>query len=329
MKNRNMMLFVVLSVLLLGGYNLLMTRHESAQPAGGPGAGRGARPGGPAPGGRAPPAPCRRPPAAAPAVDPMARFSLRNDTLELTWRKGDGALVQVEWSDGTKFFPEARPGKDGAESQGLPRPGRGGRRPLRRRPEVAAAPEGHTVTFHDAQGDRLTYLVPGQGHILSMEWTSPKGAGPEPGAPCPPACWPSQGLGRVFTIEPKVIKAVAWIGHAEGPLLQLPGLQAQGPAPGLPPAGHGRRAGSQASPPRPPTISPPSGTPPGNPGADAAAGYLLAPDAGGKVSARLYLGPKQAEALAQFHAPGTRTRATCSSRWSISASSAWSPSCCS
>ena len=37
---------------------------------------------------------------------------------------------------------------------------------------------------------------------------------------------------------------------------------------------------------------------------DTTAGYLLTPDSTGKASARLYLGPKQAESLVQFHAPG-------------------------
>ena len=112
MKNRTMRIVVVLSVLLLGGYNLLMTRYGPQKP--------------PAPQVQAAqPAPAQAPAAASasgapvtPAaglVDPMARVSLKNDTLELTWRKGDGALVQAEWKDGTKFFPEAHRDKDGHE----------------------------------------------------------------------------------------------------------------------------------------------------------------------------------------------------------------------
>ena len=109
MKNRNMMIFVVLSILLLGGYNLLMTRLVRLRPRWSRPRPRPARSGRP----RRP-----RPPRARAGsgrgrprrrrVDPMARVSLGTTRWNLTWRKGDGALVQVEWSDGTKFFPEAR-----------------------------------------------------------------------------------------------------------------------------------------------------------------------------------------------------------------------------
>jgi len=112
MKNRNMLIFVVLSVLLLGGYNFLMTRLNPHPPV--VAQVQPAEPVPVQPAGSSP-APAAVPGAPVAAVDPMARFSLKNDTLELTWRKGDGALVQVKWSDGTKFFTEAKLGKDGAE----------------------------------------------------------------------------------------------------------------------------------------------------------------------------------------------------------------------
>jgi YidC/Oxa1 family membrane protein insertase len=297
MKNRNMMLFVVLSVLLLGGYNLLMTRYgphpppvvqtQAAAPAPAPAPAAASASAVPAA------------PAAAPSVDPMARVSLRNDTLELTWRKGDGALVQVQWSDGTKFFPEARTGKDGAEiSKDFPGLGAAVDARFEGEPDVAGTPEGHTVTFHDAQGDRLTYLVPGKGHIISMEWSSPKGASLDL-VPMPPSLLEVAGLGRVFTIEPRSIKAVAWTAMLKDPFLSFLGSKRKD----LPPAA--RRLGMDAG------IDPkkPAQTThyfsaiwdaSREPRRDAAAGYLLAPDPGGKVSARLYLGPKQAESLAMF-----------------------------
>ena len=296
MKNRNMMIFVVLSVLLLGGYNLLMTRYgpqkppavetQAAQPA-------------PAQAPAAAPASAAAVTPAAGLVDPMARVSLKNDTLELTWRKGDGALVQVQWSDGTRFFPEAKAGKDGAEvSKDFLGLGAAVDARFEGEPEVAGTPEGHTVTFHNAQGDRLTYLVPGKGHIVSMEWTSPKAASLNL-VPMPSNPLTVQGLGRVFTIEPKSIKAVEWTAMLKDPFTSFLGSKRKV----LPPAARrlGLDAGLDPSKPAQTThyfaaIWDASR----EPRRDAAAGYLLAPEAGGKVSARLYLGPKQAESLALF-----------------------------
>jgi len=301
MKNKNMFIFVVLSVLLLGGYNLLMKRMNPvpaqvqvetpvpAQPAAS----------------QAPAVPAAAPgaPAAMPPVDPMARVSLKNDTLNLTWRKGDGALAQVEWSDGTKFFTEAKLGKDGVEiAKDFPGLAAAVGTRFEGEPDVAGTPDGHTITFHNAQGDRLTYLVPAQGHVISMEWTSPKAASldlmPMPANPLTVA-----GLGRVYTIEPNSIKAVTWISMLKDPFTSFLGSKRKE----LPPAA--LRVGMDAG------LDPKKATQTTwyfaaiwdasrEPRRDAGAGYLLAPDSNGKVSARLYLGPKQSEALAQFHAPG-------------------------
>jgi YidC/Oxa1 family membrane protein insertase len=300
MKNRNMLIFVVLSVLLLGGYNFLMTRmnphppvvaqEQVAQPV-------PVQPSAPANAGAAIPG------APAAAVDPLARVSLANDTLQLTWRKGDGALVQVEWRDGTKFFPETKLGKDGAEvAKNFPGLAAAVGTRFEGEPDVAGTPDGHTVSFHNAQGERLTYLVPAQGHIVSMEWASPKGNSlnlvPMPGSPLEVA-----SLGRVFTIEPKSIKAVTWTSMLKDPFTSFLGSKRKE----LPPTSRslGLDAGLDPNKPAQTThyfaaIWDASVLP----RRDAAAGYLVAPDGTGKVSARLYLGPKQGESLVQFHAPG-------------------------
>jgi YidC/Oxa1 family membrane protein insertase len=295
MKNRNMLFFVVLSVLLLWGYQLLNTRVNPPKPA-------EVQATGSAPASAAAPAGAANT-GAVPAVDAAARFSLRNDTLLLTWRKGDGALVQVEWPDGTQFFPEAKVGKDGAPvSRDFPGLGAAVGARFDGDPEVAAAPDGQTVTFHDAQGDRLAWLVPAHGHILSMEWNSPKGTALNL-VPRPADLLDVQGLGRVFTIEPSSIKAVAWSSMLKDPFFSFLGAKRKD----LPPAS--RRLGLDAG------LDPsrPSQTnhyfaaiwdASREPQRDVASGYLLAPEGGGKVSARLYLGPKQGEALEQFHAPG-------------------------
>jgi YidC/Oxa1 family membrane protein insertase len=301
MKNRNMLIFVVLSILLLGGYNLLMTRLNphppvvaQVQPAeSAPAA---------APAG-ASAAPVAGAPVAGAAVDPMARVSTKNDTLGLTWRKGDGALVQVEWSDGTRFFPEAKLGKDGVEvAKDFPGLAAAVNARFEGEPEALDTPAGHTVSFHNAQGDRLTYLVPATGHVISMEWVSPKAASLDL-VPMPASPLAVQGLGRVFTIEPKSIKAVTWTSMLKDPFTSFLGSKRKE----LPPTA--LRLGLDAG------LDPLKAAQTTHyfaaiwdvsrePRRDAGTGYLLAPDSTGKVSARLYLGPKQGEALALFQAPG-------------------------
>jgi len=300
MKNRNMIIFVILSVLMLGAYNLVMTKFyppppqavqvQAPEPAPAPAAAQPAAPGAPA---------------VALAVDPMALVTLKNDTLRLTWRKGDGALVQAEWSDGTLFFPEAKRNKDGSE---LSRPFPGLGAVLNTRfdgdPEVAPAADGQSLTFHNAQGDRLSYLVPSHGHVLTVDWTSAKGAMLNL-VPKPDSLLAVHGLGRVFSIEPNSIKAETWMSMMKDPFTSFLGSKRKD----LPPAS--RRIGMDA------------GLDPKKPAQTtwyfaaiwdasqetqrdvaSAPGYHLGTGGAGKVSARLYLGPKQAEALSQFHAPG-------------------------
>jgi YidC/Oxa1 family membrane protein insertase len=304
MKNRNMLIFVVLSVLLLGGYNMLMTRMNPPRPGMVQVQGAESAPVQPAAANVAAPTPVAA--AGAPgnlaAVDPLARFSFKNDTLQLTWRKGDGALVQVAWNDGTHFFPEAKLNKDGSElSKDFPGLGAAINARFDGDPEVASGANGHSVTFHNAQGDRLAYLVPDQGHIVSMEWTSPKG-GALNLVPMPSNMLAVHGLGRVFSIEPHSIKAVTWLSMLKDPFFSFLGSKRKE----LPEAS--RRLGMDAG------IDPSKPTQTTHyfaaiwdasrdPQRDGETGYLLAPDSTGKVSARLYLGPKQAEELALFHAP--------------------------
>jgi YidC/Oxa1 family membrane protein insertase len=306
MKNRNMLIFVVLSVLLLGGYNFLMTRLNPHPPV--VAQVQPAEPVPVQPAGSSP-APAAVPGAPVAAVDPMARFSLKNDTLELTWRKGDGALVQVKWSDGTKFFTEAKLGKDGAEiAKDFPGLGAAVDARFEGEPEVAGTPDGQTVTFHSAQGDRLTYLVPARGHVVSMEWASPRAASLNL-VPMPNNLLAVASLGRVFSIEPKSIKAVTWASMLKDPFTSFLGSKRKE----LPPTSRslGLDAGLDPNKPAQTThyfaaIWDASR----EPRRDTALGYLLTPDSGGKVSARLYLGPKQGEALAQFHAPGNPDQGT-------------------
>ncbi|MDR3672383.1 MAG: YidC/Oxa1 family insertase periplasmic-domain containing protein [Holophaga sp.] len=298
-----MLIFVVLSVLLLGGYNLLMTRLNPPRPAIVQTQGPAQAP--------VPSAPAKASVAtsAAPlppvgAVDPLARVSFQNDALKLTWRKGDGALVQVEWNDGTEFFPEAKQ-KDGTElSKDFPGLGGAVNTRFEGEPQIAGTPEGHTVTFRNGQGDQLTYLVPAQGHVVSMEWASPRGAALNL-LPKPSNALEVQGLGRMFTIEHGSIKAVAWTAMLKDPFFSFLGSKRKD----LPPASRwlGMDAGTDPKKPTQTThyfaaIWDVSRETVRN--LDSTPGYLLTPDGTGKASARLYLGPKQSEALGLFHAPG-------------------------
>jgi YidC/Oxa1 family membrane protein insertase len=301
MKNRNMIVFVVLSVLLLWGYNLLTTRLNPPKPPAAQETAAPATAAAPA----APAAPAATPagpagPAGA-AVDPAARVTVQNDTLKLTWRKGDGALVQVEWMDGTRFFPEAQPGKQGADApKDFPGLGAAVNARFEGEPQVASAPDGKTVTFRNGQGDQLTYQVPAKGTSVGMEWVSPKGSALNL-VPRPDSLEAVHGLGRVFTIEPNSIKAVTWASMLKDPFFSFVGFKRKD----LPPTS--RRLGLDA------------GLDPNRPGANhyfaaiwdasrepvrnPAAGYLLSGEGGGKVTARLFLGPKQSEALAGFRGP--------------------------
>jgi YidC/Oxa1 family membrane protein insertase len=135
-----------------------------------------------------------------------------------------------------------------------------------------------------------------------MEWTSPRGAALNLVAK-PSSLVDVEGLGRVFTIEPKSIKAVTWASMMKDPFFSFLGSKRKE----LPPTA--RRLGLDAG------LDPKKPNQTNHyfaaiwdaskePARDADAGYLLTPDAAGQASARLYLGPKQGEALGQFHAPG-------------------------
>jgi YidC/Oxa1 family membrane protein insertase len=238
-------------------------------------------------------------------VDPQARFTLKTSALNLTWRKQDGALVQAEWKDGTPFFNETHRDKDGHEVA-LDFPGLGSAFQTRFEgdPAVAPADGGQTVTFTSPQGDKLAYTVPEQGHVLEMRWTSPRGAGLNL-MPMPANPMNVHGLGRVFTLDGKTVNAVSWTDMMKDPFFSFVGAKRKV----LPPAS--TKVGMDA------------GVDNGSKGQrawyfaaiwdassatvrdlDKAPGYNLYPDASGTATARLYLGPKQAEELGAFHAPG-------------------------
>ena len=213
--------------------------------------------------------------------------------------------MQVEWKDGTRFFPEARKDKNGQlVSEDFPGLGAAIDARFEGEPAVTEVAGAKEVTFSNAKGDRLTYRLPLNDHILDMSWTSPRRAGLSLIA-MPSTQLPVHGLGRIFTLEPKGITAVTWLDMLKDPFFHFLGAKRKvlppaasrlGVDAGVDTASAGQRAWyftaiweASALPVRDPEQVP---------------GYNLYPDNGGHASARLYLGPKQAEELGRFHLPG-------------------------
>ena len=165
MKNRNVILFVIGSMILLGGQFWLSSRY--AKPVPGAEAPRTE----PVPAKPEPSAPAVVPTATKPAegvktADAAATHTLSNNELTLTWQVSTGALKQVVWrQDGTKFFPAGFPGLGATRGAGFE---------AVRQEERGA--KGTAVIFENAAGERLGYLVPPLGHVLRVEGTSPTGA---------------------------------------------------------------------------------------------------------------------------------------------------------
>ncbi len=300
MNNRNMVIFVVASILMLVGYNYAMNKFYPPKPV--PPAAKVAPASTPAAPAPAPAAQAVLPPVPG-AVDPTARFTLKNDGLTLTWRKQDGALVQVEWADGTPFLPQAHKDKDGHEvAQDFPGLGSAFQSRFEGDPTVTPVEGGREVVFTSGQGDKLTYRVPHKGHVVEMRWSSPRGAGLNL-LPMPSSLLSVHNLGRVFTLDAKKVNDVTWTDMMKDPFFSFVGAKRKvlppassrlGMDAGLDLGSKGQRAWYFAA------IWDASATTV----RDVAQGYNLMPDASGNASARLYLGPKQAEELGAFHAPG-------------------------
>jgi len=291
MNNRNVLLFVVGSMVLLGGQFWLTSRYAKPAPvAQSPQAG-------PKVAEVQPPAP-PPPPAVAPVpeglkvAEPTATHTLTTQELTLTWQVATGAVKQVVWNqDGTRFFPAGFAGLGALKGAGFETV----------REERGA--QGTTVTFENAVGDRLAYLVPAQGHALKLEASSSRNA-PLLLIANPTSDEPVKNLGRVFSLTEKGIEAVAWGEMLHDPFFSFVGakrkvLPATAERLGLD-AGLGKD--DKAAPtnhyfaalwklPRPA-------------GRDAAGYELLAQN--GRLDASLYLGPKQAEHLLAFEKPFTQ-----------------------
>jgi YidC/Oxa1 family membrane protein insertase len=293
MKNRNVILFVIGSMVLLAGQFWLSSRYAKPAPPAAQVVVEAPRPQAPAP--TAAPAPVPTPVAAAlpgvKAADPAATHSLQTEDFLLTWQVATGALRQTVWRDGTKFFPEAFAGLGAFSGAGF---------------EVVrneAGDAGTAVIFENAAGDRLSYLVPRKGFTLRVEGLSPRNA-PLNLVVNAASDEPVKNLGRVFSLSEKSIEAVAWAEMLHDPFFSFLGakrkvLPAASDRLGLD-AGLNKDDKAQQTHyfaalwklPRPASR-------------DAVAGYQLLP-ANGRLEASLYLGPKQAEHLLAFEKPFTR-----------------------
>jgi len=258
---------------------------------------------------------------AADAAEKSARFVAGNELLELTWRQYDGALVQAVWKqDGTRFFPAREQDALGrltsAEFLGL---GGGAGALFSGEPQVLEEDGAKVIQFNGRAGDKLTYRLPDRSFIVDVEWSSPQGRPlwlirsltdvPQALDPFTGKTYPAnplQGMenGRVFTLEEKNIDAVTWGKMLSDPWFMFLGRERAT----LPPvsARLGMDAGFEASKKQMvhyfAAIWDSAAVPRIVPGPQP--GYVAPVGADGRASARLYLGPKQAEHLAAFHPEG-------------------------
>ena len=291
MSNRNVLLFILGTLVLFGGQMWLTSRYVKPVKPVLPAAVAQAE--APPPQPQAPAAVAATPQTAAPApaADLRATHTLTTADLRLTWQVATGALQQAVWlRDGTAFFPEGFPGLGAVKGA-----------PFQSVQEEAGA-DATTVVFTNPQGARLAYRVPRHGYNLSLEGTLPQGADLQLVA-LPADLKPVEHLGRVFTLTEKKIEAVTWLDMLHDPFFSFLGAKRKV----LPPAEArlGLDAGLDKDPKaqtnqyfaalwKLPRVA-----------GREASGYTLAPE-GGRVSARLYLGPKQAAPLEAFEKPFAR-----------------------
>jgi YidC/Oxa1 family membrane protein insertase len=296
MNNRNVLLFVIGSVILLGGQFWLSSRYAKPAPRieAQPNA-QASRPNeGAVPAVAAPPSPAT--PVVAEggvrAANPADTHTLASKELVLTWQVATGTLKQVVWrQDGTPFFPDTFAGLGGLKGAGF------------ETVREEKAPTGTVVHFENTTGERLSYFVPAEGHQLKVEAVSPHNA-PMQLISNPTTDEPVKHLGRVFTLNEKgSVEAVTWSEMLHDPFFSFLGSKRKV----LPPssdrlgldAGLEKNAKSQRNHyfaalwklPRP--------------AAREASGYELLP-VNGRQEAALYLGPKQAEPLRAFEKPFTQ-----------------------
>ena len=293
MNNRNVVLFVIGSMILLGGQFWLSSRY--AKPVPGVEVQKPLPPPkpteAPTPVAKAAATPPPQTNSGAKAAEPTATHTLASEELILTWQVSTGALKQVVWrQDGTLFFPDTFPGLGALVGAGF------------ETVHEDRGPAGTAVVFENAAGERMSYLVPSRGHVIKVDATTSRQA-PLQLIVNPTADEPVKHLGRVFSLTEKDIDAVVWSEMLHDPFFSFVGAKRKvlpGAAERLGlDAGLEKDEKSQRNHyfaalwklPRP--------------AARDQGGYQLLPERG-HLEGSLYLGAKQAEPLLAFEKPFTQ-----------------------
>ena len=295
MNNRNVILFVVGSMILLGGQFWLSSRYAKPAPKAD---NQQVLPNTPKPADQ--PTPTATAPVAPPVLlepgkgktaDLAATHTFASQELTLTWQVATGALKQVIWKqDGTHFFPDAFAGLGALKGAGFEtvREERG--------------PAGTQVVFENTVGERLSYLIPSGGHSVKVEATSPRNALLQL-VVNPTADEPVKHLGRVFTLTEKRVDAVTWAEMLHDPFFSFLGAKRKVLPPTSDRLGLDAGVGKDDKPQQNHYFAALWKLP--RPASQDAAGYELLPK-DGHLDATLYLGPKQAEHLLAFEKPFTQ-----------------------
>lgn len=309
MKSRNILLFVVLSTLLLGGYNAYVSYRRSidgnfvldenknftkiSDTLG-----------------------VKQTKTTNSDIDMMlpndsVQYSLQTELFKIIWNKNNGAILQVIWNDGTKFFPENDTNsKDNNAINYDQFAGIGVALNVKfdRNPEIIINNDKHIIIFANNFGDSLTYTIPHKERIIDVELKSTNNVNLNL-IPKPNSLSSVQGLGRVFTLSSGQIKSETWPAVLKDPFLSFLGLKRKN----LPSATCwlGMDAGIDTHKANRNShyfavlwesyVEPKLDI-------DMSSGYIIPVDNTGKVKARLYLGPKHAKSLVLFNSKESLSR---------------------
>jgi YidC/Oxa1 family membrane protein insertase len=238
------------------------------------------------------------------ALNTLSCFSVKNDVIDITWNKNNGAILQVTWQDGTPFFPKLGTSESTNSFPGI---SVASHTVFNGNPTVVTNTNNKEVVFHSKQGDKLVYKIPNQGPIVFIEWTSPTRSVLNL-IPKPQTLEVVKDLGRVFAITPNKIKKETWESILKDPFFHFIGMKRSS----LPSATRWVGIDAGVDPSKTKRVShhfaaiwetyqdiqcDNDGVNPG---------YSLTVDSNKTVYARLYLGPKQAKSLALFDTPGNK-----------------------